>query len=121
LVGLSFSCNRFYKPRCLKSYLYNEGHQRNIIEKLKKLKITTFQTVEDIFKIEFPKSVAAQIDEKNKNNYALFEPEGIHFPWVDPRDEECYGYVKFFKRKGEIYLCLLIFHNAIHIYSEITR
>jgi hypothetical protein len=24
--------------------LYNEGHQRNIIEKLKKLKITTFQT-----------------------------------------------------------------------------
>jgi hypothetical protein len=36
--------------------LYNEGHQRNIIEKLKKLKVTTFQTVEDIFRIEFPKS-----------------------------------------------------------------
>jgi hypothetical protein len=52
--------------------LYNEGHQRNIIEKLKKLKITTFQTVEDIFKIEFPKSVAAQIDEKNKKIEQIF-------------------------------------------------
>jgi hypothetical protein len=52
--------------------LYNEGHQKNIIEKLKKLKVTTFQTVEDIFKIEFPKSVAAQIDEKNKKIEQIF-------------------------------------------------
>jgi hypothetical protein len=52
--------------------LYNEGHQRNIIEKLKKLKITTFQTVEDIFRIEFPKSVTTQIDEKNKKIEQIF-------------------------------------------------
>jgi hypothetical protein len=35
--------------------LYNKESQRNIIEKVKKLKVTTFQTVEEIFKIEFPK------------------------------------------------------------------
>jgi hypothetical protein len=40
--------------------LYNKESQRNIIEKVKKLKVTTFQTVEEIFKIEFPKPVAAQ-------------------------------------------------------------
>ena len=52
--------------------LYNQGHQIIIIEKVRKLKITTFQTVVDIFKIEFPKSVAAQIDEKNKKIEQIF-------------------------------------------------
>jgi hypothetical protein len=52
--------------------LYNEGHQRNIIEKLKKLKITTFQTVEDIFRIEFPKSVTTQTYEENRKIEQIF-------------------------------------------------
>jgi hypothetical protein len=38
---------------------------------------------------------------KNKNNYTLFETEGIHFPWVDPRDEERYGYVLKNRQVGE--------------------
>ena len=52
--------------------LYNKESQRNIIEKVKKLKVTTFQTVEEIFKIEFPKPVTAQIDEKNKKIEQIF-------------------------------------------------
>jgi hypothetical protein len=52
--------------------LYNKESQRNIIEKVKKLKVTTFQTVEEIFKIEFKKSVATQIDEKNKKIEQIF-------------------------------------------------
>jgi hypothetical protein len=52
--------------------LYNEGHQKNIIEKLKKLKVTTFQTVEDIFRIEFPKSVTTQTYEENRKIEQIF-------------------------------------------------
>jgi hypothetical protein len=52
--------------------LYNKESQRNIIEKVKKLKFTTFQTVEEIFKIEFPKPVTAQIDEKNRKIEQIF-------------------------------------------------
>ena len=50
---------------------------------------------------------------KNKNNYTLFETEGIHFPWVDPRDEERYGYVKFFKRK--------VYFNGCHFYTSLYK
>jgi hypothetical protein len=46
--------------------------KRNIIEKLKKLKITTFQTVEDIFRIEFPKSVTTQTYEENRKIEQIF-------------------------------------------------
>jgi hypothetical protein len=64
-------------------------------------------------------TVLAGLDNDNsceyayKNNHALLETEGIHFPWVDPRDEEHYGYVKFFKRK--------VYFNGCHFYTSLYK
>jgi hypothetical protein len=46
--------------------LYHQDAHRNIVEKLKKVKVVSFQTIEEIFKIEFQKNAQIQIDEKEK-------------------------------------------------------
>jgi hypothetical protein len=43
--------------------LYHQDAHRNIVEKLKKVKVVSFQTIEEIFKIEFQKNAQIQIDE----------------------------------------------------------
>jgi hypothetical protein len=52
--------------------LYHQAAHRNIVEKLKKVKVVSFQTIEEIFKIEFQKNSQIQIDEKEKTIEQIF-------------------------------------------------
>jgi hypothetical protein len=58
-------------------YFYLLINFLSLAEKVKKVKVTTFQTVEEIFKIEFTKPVTAQIDEKIVKQHFIYNFSGI--------------------------------------------